>query len=65
MYVKSPMREVVAMASDEVLRAACRLPRVEAKLLIEGYRAMAMDRERERAAEEWSEALIRDSSEAQ
>jgi hypothetical protein len=26
-----------------------------------GYRAMAMDRERELAAEEWSEALIGDS----
>ena len=33
-------------------------------VLADGYRAMAADREREQTAEEWSEALIGDSSEA-
>jgi hypothetical protein len=34
-----------------------------AEELIEGYFAMANDAEREREAEEWSEALIGDASE--
>jgi hypothetical protein len=50
--------------SEEVLRAARRLRRVEEEILIEGYRAMAADREREAEADEWTEALIGDSSEA-
>lgn len=51
--------------SEEVLRAAQRLRRQEENRLSEGYRAMAADREREAEAEDWSEALIGDISEAQ
>jgi len=50
--------------SAAVLRAARRLGEEEEQGLMDGYRAMAADREREEDAEEWSEALIGDSSEA-
>ncbi len=49
---------------DEVLRAVQKLRRSEEESLMEGYRAMAADSEREDEAEKWSEALIGDSSEA-
>jgi hypothetical protein len=50
--------------AEEVLRAAERLRQQDENKLSEGYRAMAADREREAEAEEWSEALIGDISEA-
>jgi len=50
--------------SEEVLRAAQELRKDKQQELMAGYRAMAADREREQEAEEWSEALIGDSSEA-
>src|SRR5271170_940762 len=50
--------------SDAVLEAARKLREEEERGLMAGYRAMAADREREEEAEEWSEALIGDSSEA-
>ena len=50
--------------SEEVLRAAQELRKGKQQELMAGYRAMAADREREQEAEEWSEALIGDSSEA-
>lgn len=39
-------------------------PHVASDELLDGYRAMAMDEEREREALEWSEALIGDSDRA-
>ena len=50
--------------SEEVLRAAEHLRLAQEARLMEGYQAMAADRERECEANEWSEGLIGDSPEA-
>lgn len=50
--------------SEEVLRAAQELHDREKHNLAKGYRAMAADRAREEEADEWTEALIADVSQA-
>jgi hypothetical protein len=50
--------------ADAVVETAKSLSKDEHKTLLEGYRAMVADTERETEAMEWSEALLGDSSEA-
>ena len=45
---------------DAVLNAAQEWSRTKQNDLVEGYRLMAADREREAEAEEWTEALVGD-----
>lgn len=47
-----------------LVETAMSLSKGQHKSLLEGYRAMAADKEREEEAMEWSEALIGDTSEA-
>jgi hypothetical protein len=46
---------------DAVLNAAREFNRARQKDLVEGYRQMAADKEREAEAEEWTEGLIGDA----
>ncbi len=50
--------------ADALIETAQKLARTEHESLLEGYRAMAADKDREVDAMEWSEALIGDISEA-
>lgn len=50
--------------ADTLVETAKSLSKDEYKTLLEGYRAMAADAEREAEAMEWSEALLGDSPEA-
>jgi len=49
--------------ADALVETAKRLSKDEHRTLLEGYRAMAADSEREAEAMEWSEALLGDQSE--
>jgi len=49
---------------DAVLKSVAELETEKDKALLEGYRQMAADQEREAEAMEWSEALIGDGIEA-
>ena len=48
--------------ADVVVETAQRLSKTEHQMLLDGYRAMAADTEREAEAMEWSEAMIGDVS---
>ena len=50
--------------AESLVETAKSLSKDEHKTLLEGYRAMAADTEREAEAMEWSEALLGDLSEA-
>jgi len=50
--------------ADVLVETAKNLSKNEHKTLLEGYRAMAADTEREAKAMAWSEALLGDASEA-
>jgi hypothetical protein len=50
--------------ADAVLEAAAKLEKGKDRAIMEGYRAMAADRDREEEASAWSEAMIGDAHEA-